>query len=281
MRWDVRYQGPVRMGRFGQVSAAPQTVFQCGECGVGFLEAPEIDYASPEYRLLVDGDAAPERYYALHDGEQLEKLNVVGVAGLRGKVVADIGCGAGSFLDLVKGYAAATIGVEPMRVQREVLAAKGHLAAASCAEIPPAWQGRVDLAACFAVIEHVRDPVDLLRQTKALLAPGGRLIISTPNAACWLLHVLPQEFGAFFYRAVHVWYFDARSVEYLARAAGYTEVSTAYVHRYDLSNLLLWLRDRRPTGLAGLRSWPLLDAVYRRTLEAEGLADFLYASLRP
>jgi 2-polyprenyl-3-methyl-5-hydroxy-6-metoxy-1,4-benzoquinol methylase len=279
--WGVLYHGPIREGRFGDVSAEPRTVLRCGRCGTGFLLAtPAVDYADSAYRELVDGDASAERFYELHDAEQADKLSQLGLGGLRGKVVADVGCGAGSFLDLVRGMASATLGVEPTRSYHPVLRAKGHAVFSYCEDVPDDWRHRCDVVVCFSVVEHVPDPVALLRQIRTLLRPGGELVISTPNLRDWLLELLPEAYAPFFYRAVHTWYFDAGSLASLAATAGFQVSRIAHVHRFDLSNLLVWLRDRRPSGRAAIPVDAVVNAAMCRWLESVGRADYLYASFR-
>lgn len=274
----VLYHGLVRTGRFGQCSAQPQTVWRCGGCGGGYLPAQMVNYESAEYRTLVDGSDAPEDFYRLHDGEQAEKLRMLGTGGLRDTVLIDVGCGAGSFLDLVKGFCKTTIGVEPTPSLREAIVKKGHIAFPYCHEVADIWEGQVDVAVSFSVIEHLKDPLVLLREIRRLLKPGGRLLLSTPNRRDWLLELLPDDYARFFYRTVHTWYFDAEALSKLARLAGFVEPSVSYLHRYDLSNALLWLRDKRPTGLGALKTEAGEDAIFRGMLEANGRADYLYCS---
>ncbi|HEY8196130.1 MAG TPA: class I SAM-dependent methyltransferase [Gemmatimonadales bacterium] len=250
-------------------------------CRVGFLPpATLVDYDSAQYRELVDGEGSPERYYALHDAEQAGKLGILGSGKLRDKVVADVGCGAGSFLDLVKGFASATLAIEPTREFHPALAGKGHQVFSYCDDVPAKWHGQVDIAVCFSVVEHVSDPVALLRSTRRLLRPGGELLLSTPNLDDWMLELLPADYGAFFFRTVHSWYFDAVSLKRLAAAAGFAECAVQYVHRFDLSNALLWLRDRRPSGQGTVPVGPPVNAAFRSWLESTGRADYLYARLR-
>lgn len=279
--WEPLFSGHIRMGRFGSLTPDARTVLRCGGCGVGFLpQNSSVGYDSAEYRELVDGSASPDRFYQLHDAEQAEKLRVLGVERLRNQVVADIGCGAGSFLDLAQGIASTTLGIEPMPGFHSVLQAKGHRVYSYCADATREWQGRVDVAACFSVIEHVADPVSLLGDIRRLLRPGGGLLLSTPNLDDWMLELLPEDYGAFFYRTVHTWYFDAGSLRALASAAGFAECAVEYVHRFDLSNALLWLRDRRPSGQAAVAVAPPVDAAFCRWLESAGRADYMYARLR-
>lgn len=55
----------------------------------------------------------------------------------------------------------------------------GDAAAADLeAEIAP---GSLDLVLCLDVLEHMADPWAMVRRLSALLAPGGRLIVSVPN----------------------------------------------------------------------------------------------------
>jgi SAM-dependent methyltransferase len=269
------------MGRFGSFTPDARAVLKCRGCGVGFLSPTgPVDYDSAQYRELVDGSASPDRFYALHDNEQGDKLKTLGVERLRDKVVADIGCGAGSFLDLAKGVASATLAIEPMRGYHPILQTKGHRPFAYCADAIGEWQGRVDVAVCFSVIEHVAEPVSLLHDIRRMLRDGGELLLSTPNLDDWMLELLPEDYGAFFFRTVHTWYFDAGSLRALASAAGFADCAVEYVHRFDLSNALLWLRDRRPTGQSGLAVAPPVDAAFCRWLESAGRADYIYARLR-
>ena len=277
---DVLYHGPIRVGRFGSYSREPRTVWRCLACGAGYLPVDVVDYESSEYRTLVDGSDTVDGFRRSHDGEQAEKLRVLGTDGLRGRVCMDVGCGGGSFLDLVKGVARTTIGVEPTASLRAALTAGGHLAFPYCADVPAEWTGRVDVAVAFSLVEHVEDPLGLLRDIHRLLAPGARLLVSTPNRNDVLLELLPEDYGRFFYRIVHLWYFDAASLTALLRRAGFTDVTVQYVHRFDVSNAVLWLRDRRPTGRGALTSTREADALYRGVLESSGRADYLYCSSR-
>ena len=75
------------------------------------------------------------------------------------------------------------------------------------------------------VIEHVHAPVELLREIRRLLKPGGQLIVATPNAAS-------QEHGVFgpnWYsldppRHLHI--FTPQALAHLARLAGFVKHET-------------------------------------------------------
>lgn len=276
---DVVYTGPIRMGRFGDVSDQAFPVCHCPACDTAWLDETFFDYAAADYRERVDGDASIERYHAVHDAEQARALVEVGTGGLRDRVVADVGCGGGSFLDLARGLAAETIAIEPARNYHDELRCKGHRLFPDVASALAETAGCVDVAVCFSVIEHIEHPVAFLTEIRKLLRPGGRLVISTPNRQDWLLGLLPAEYGAFFYRAAHRWYLTESSLREIGTRAGFAGIEVRARHRFGLSNLLLWLRDRRPTGQGAVPVPPALDTAFIGAMNAAGCADYLYAEL--
>ncbi len=275
--WEELYRGLIRQGRFGNSTSTDRLVYRCKVCDSGWLEGTPVDYESDAYRESVDEGAGVADFHRAHDGEQAEKLALLGTNQLRGHCIMDIGCGAGSFLDLMRGMAGATVAVEPMRAYHATLQAHGHAVFPYTSEVSREWQGKVDLATCFSVIEHLEDPVRVLAEIRGLLAPGGRLLVSTPNRHDWLLELLPVDYPKFFYRVVHRWYFSAESLRRLGAAAGFARVEPFFHHRFDLGNFLLWLRDRRPSGRGKVPAEPVLDASFRASLCASGRSDYLYA----
>lgn len=281
--WAEVYQGPIRIGKFGTASPAPFHVIRCGTCGVERLDpvpAQTDAYESGAYRAQVDGGADAGAYYANHDAELAERLALIGSGAIRGKVIADVGCGAGTFLDLVKGLASRTIGIEPQKDFAAVLAGKGHDHYAYAAALKAAAPASVDLAFSFQVVEHVADPLAFLSDIRACLKPGGAVHLTTPNRNEILMAIGPESYRRFFYRAAHLWYFDTDSLRELAERAGLKVVKMTTPHMYDLSNFSVWLRDGRPSGLGAL---PELEgpanAAFRSQVVASGRGDRIYAVL--
>lgn len=60
---------------------------------------------------------------------------------------------------------------------------------------------RYDLVCAIEIIEHVENPAGFMRSCAEVLAPGGLLIVSTPNVESsaarlqWLIHGYPQIFS--------------------------------------------------------------------------------------
>jgi 2-polyprenyl-3-methyl-5-hydroxy-6-metoxy-1,4-benzoquinol methylase len=281
--WASAYHGPVRDGAFGRLT--PTTVVGlCRECGAQRLDestAKDDDfYSSRNYRSLLAEPTDAAGFFAEHDILQLQNLQQLWPNSLRGKIVADVGCAAGSFLDHVRGLVAQAIAIEPCSEYHDSLADRGYTVYPFTRQALEAGV-RVDWAFSFSVLEHVGNPRAFLHEIGAILAPNGRLLVSTPNCRDILMSLLPDEYPRFFYRSVHRWYFDRESLARCVRHAGLKVVEMRCAHRFGLSNAMMWLRDRRPGGRGQLTyvGTPLFDALWARGLEAQDVGDYLYAVL--
>ena len=137
----------------------------------------------------------------------------------------------------------------------------------------------VDTAVSYSVLEHVEDPLKFLKDIYRILKPGGTLALSTPNADDWMVANSP-DYAAFFYRKVHLWYFTASALQNLASLTGFSTCDVRFEHRFDLSNAMVWMRDKRPSGNGKIPFDPALNAVWRETLIRQGGSDYLYAILK-
>ena len=107
---------------------------------------------------------------------------------LEGKTALDVGCGAGLLAEPLARLGARVTGLD---ASPELIAAARDHAAAMGLEIDyragelAELKGQYDLITCMEVIEHVAEPAMFVRHLAARLAPGGLLIMSTPNATGW------------------------------------------------------------------------------------------------
>lgn len=270
------------MGRFGNISNESYQIRQCSFCTVVVLptliENTTDYYQSDAYRQEVDEGSDVSHYYRLHDLEQVRNLTITGTGVFRGRIVADIGCGAGSFLDLIRGHAKSVIAVEPSRTYKAVLIDKGYHTYSSVQEALCNHKATVDLATSFSVLEHVEDPLDFLKQVFNLLSPKGKLVISTPNADDVLLRALPEDYPQFFYRKAHLWYFNRTSLMKLLELAGYAHIRIVPFQRFGLANFLAWIKEKAPMGnLSSEFVTDVMDRVWKAELERTFLCDYLFA----
>jgi SAM-dependent methyltransferase len=102
----------------------------------------------------------------------------------RSQRVIDIGCSNGSWLAQARSAGWQVAGVEPDPVSRGQARDRGIEVRKSVAD----WLGEPETFDCVTinhVIEHVHDPLALLRDAYALLRPGGLLYVDTPNIDAW------------------------------------------------------------------------------------------------
>lgn len=118
----IEYDGIIRDGATTSKTKDRVKMYKCQECGVIWHDPmKEIDsyYESEEYRQELEHTSTLKDFYAMHDFECYDKFTYTGTERFRNKVVADIGCGGGGFLDFLSGVASQVIGIEPSSTYRE------------------------------------------------------------------------------------------------------------------------------------------------------------------
>lgn len=279
--WSSSYEGPIRAGAFA-TSVEGGKVAVCGGCGVARL-GEELcinarSYESEAYRFAMAQGLTAADFFCHADPIQIHHLEAVWPLSLRGLVIADIGCGAGSFVDYVAGLASQIVAIEPTALYHDSLRERGYEVFSYAADATKARPESVDFAVSFQVIEHVQNPREFLGDIAGLLKPGGRLLIATPNREDILMKLLPDEFRPFFYRIAHRWYFDRASLRHCVEAVAALRVERErFLHTYGISNAFSWMKERRPTGnyrLPGIDG--TADALWNTYLEVSGQADTLF-----
>ncbi len=103
----------------------------------------------------------------------------------RFKKVIDLGCGSGYGSAELARKAEQVMGVdvseEAVREARERYALPNLQFEVASVDRLPFADGSFQLGVCFEVIEHLENYRDLLAEARRVLAPGGQLVISTPN----------------------------------------------------------------------------------------------------
>ena len=150
----------------------------------------------------------------------------------------DIGCATGEFAAAARRSGWEAWGVEPSPAAADARE-KGVKAVASVDDSDLA-DGSFELVTAFDVIEHVRQPGDLVRRLRRLVAPEGHLVIETANwgsvgrrlkGGRWA-QVRPPE---------HINFYDARSLVGLLRRSGFEEVVVDTPHEGSINQAILSL----------------------------------------
>lgn len=297
---NITYHGMIRDGALGRYTKMPVSMYRCTGCGVIWhnpvLEDQKRYYESAEYRESMDEGVGEDEFYAHHDRETLDKLRYTGTDIFRHKIVADIGSGAGAFLDFIKGVGDTVIGVEPTEEYRRIMERKGMVTYAYMEDIiaefasmdnTPLFNqregGGIDVVTSFDVIEHVQEPAGFMKNIHAILKKGGRAIIGTPTEAPVMRELLGEIYERKqLFSTQHPWVFSQTSLNNLSIGAGFEpdKIKFKFFQRYGVENMLGWLRDKKPRAELNMPfAADALDAVLRAETGSKGMADYIVVYL--
>lgn len=263
--------------------------YQCSECGIVFLhpimtEEEEREFYGAKFAQYMaergqPGGADPEQSFEKWKPEG-ERRRALLEPWLRpGMNVLEIGSATGFLLNAIRRHVGdALVGIEPGDDFREFSKSRLNIEAH---EDRSAVEGRrFDLVLAYYVVEHMRDPVGELSQWRELLAPGGRLAIEVPNVDDALVRYWQvKAFDRFYWQKAHYFNYSHQTLTMVLKMAGFGEVQTVPVQRYDISNHVHWLWKAQPGGLGAYTD--LLDervnAEYARALRERWLCDTVMA----
>lgn len=180
----------------------------------------------------------------------------------------DVGCGSGGSLGVAKTLGWWVAGIEmdeaaatkALRFTKEI-----HVGDIRSAPFPP---GEFDLVTAFHVLEHVPDPVAVVRRMLDWLGPGGRLIIEVPNAGGLGASLFGQAWSGLELPR-HLAQFTPRTLGGVVERAGGTVLWCWHQAkpRYYLRSVDYMLRDRGWIRLARLMKRPLIRGLLKLILE--------------
>jgi SAM-dependent methyltransferase len=167
--WNVDLSPEVRASN-APVSEA--TLVRCLICGLDRFEP------------LAPGDRAfyAELMAAMPYNHDRWEFGLVRREIRRSDDVLDVGCGEGHFLKSLGARGGRTVGVDSNSVALSRLAgSKIETSSGDLEEFAARERGAYDVVACFHTLEHVADPMHLIRSAVRCLRRRGRLFVSVPN----------------------------------------------------------------------------------------------------
>jgi 2-polyprenyl-3-methyl-5-hydroxy-6-metoxy-1,4-benzoquinol methylase len=151
--------------------------------------------------------------------------------------ILDVGCSRGQFVAFAHDCGFTAEGVEPAPDIAAAARATGLKVHTGLLEEQKFPDASFDTLTLFEVVEHLREPLPLLRECRRVLKPRGILLISTGNAASWTVAAMGARWDYFHIEkdGGHVSFFNPRSMERLAANTGFAveHIETARVKFHE------------------------------------------------
>lgn len=197
--------------------------------------------AKHETRTTAFGQAAPltpvDRFGTWLSARALRRS----VRSFAGKRLGDFGCGydarfARTVLDEVSHAVLVDVAISPdLKADRRVTAIEGTLPEA----VAGLEDDSLDVVLCVSVLEHLWDPLRLLREIRRICAPGGVCVVNVPSwRGKWFLELSayrlklspPEEMDD------HKSYYDPRDLwPLLVRAGFLPHEIDCFKHKFGLN----------------------------------------------
>ena len=220
---------------------------RCGACGFAFsLLVPSAEdyarvYGSYDYAHEDEArtDHNRQREAALADRLMPYKQN--------GKVI-DVAAGAGRFLEHFQARGFACYATEFDARLEEMLRRKGFTVVAG-GTVPETDPDTFDIVLFTEIIEHINDPMVVLRRLWDILRPGGCIYVTTPNFNSLERRLLGPDWGMICWPE-HITYWTPRTLEKAMRRAGFRR-RWRTVENISPYRVLQALKRGRLSGMVG------------------------------
>jgi 2-polyprenyl-3-methyl-5-hydroxy-6-metoxy-1,4-benzoquinol methylase len=257
-------------------------ILKCKECGLVFLDS--FDHIDETYyensRMLSEAHLTIDNW----EKENFEQNNLRAkrIENLiENKIVIDFGCGEGGFLKKIKPIVKACAGVEKSQILRKRIVEGFKIQMFK--DLDDIKGSNIEVITMFHVIEHLKDPMFVLKNLSEHLIKNGRIYIETPNSNDALLSLYEsKDFSNFTYWGCHLYLFSEDTLKTLVEKAGFIVEKIEQIQRYPLSNHLYWLAKKQPKGH---KIWDFLNdkelnEKYEKTLANLGICDTLTITIR-
>jgi len=249
---------PLLVAKDHTVSKDNFEVWHCGHCTNRFTQSvPDLHHIGPYYRAeayvshtdtnkgLINQLYHWVRSYTLGNKRRLIKR----VSHMQQGSLLDIGAGTGAFAHTMSEAGWQVTALEPDPVARENAANKYGLQLHSAEEIYTLPEASFDVITLWHVLEHVHDLHGYFDRFKALLKPGGKLVIAVPNYTSKDAAIYGQHWAAWDVPR-HLYHFSPAGLQHLAHLKGFaiTEMHPMWFDAFYVS----MLSEQYKTGATNL-----------------------------
>lgn len=231
------------------------TVGQCTSCGLMRTNprpTPQTigmyypaDYGPYLGTVVADSGGRGRKASLVALGKRLFDTKAHAIPALKPGRMLELGCASGSYLHAMAGQGWQVEGIEFSPDAAASARKLGYRVDTGAVEEIDKEPAQFDLITGWMVLEHLHQPLAVLKKLRQWVKPGGSLAISVPNAGSAEFRL----FGANWYALqlpTHLYHYDPQSIRKLMAAAGWRV--TAIHHHRTLSNAIAssgyWLREK-------------------------------------
>jgi 2-polyprenyl-3-methyl-5-hydroxy-6-metoxy-1,4-benzoquinol methylase len=148
----------------------------------------------------------------------------------------DIGCSSGALLHVASNLGFNVTGVEPAEQAASTAKEAGFEVYNGLLNEACYPDNTFDIITLYEVIEHLTDPLSLVREVYRILKPGGLFLIGTGNADSWTVSIIGSEWDYFSIdeHGGHISFFTPTSIQRLAAETCF-QVENIQTKRVSLS----------------------------------------------
>ena len=261
--WRVQFPGTVR----GTTDAASWhafrcthggygihgTIVRCLDCGLIYArERPAASEIEASYEAVEDPLYDEEQEgRKLTFGRHLRALErLTGPAA--GRRLLDVGAYTGIFVEVAAQAGWDAQGLEPSAWAADLAQRRGLPVVQGFLRPGVFAPESFDVITLWDVIEHLTDPLGLLRSCRELLVPGGWIVVHTMDAGSLAARLLGRRWP--WLMEMHLYYFDRETLPSMLRAAGLAPIQTRSQSRYLRLRYLATRMESFTPALARLTS---------------------------
>ena len=215
---------------------------QCKECS--FIQSSNLTDVLSFYENLEDPSYEANRKERLLQAKKI--VAIIKKYKTTGRLL-DIGAGSGIFVEEAISGGFMASGVEPSAwLQKKAIE---HSLPVTLGTFPNhVCAGPYDVITIIDVIEHVNDPVELLKESYKALHKGGVIVVVTPDVSSLVARVLKYKWWHF--RIAHIGYFNKNTLHKALTKAGFKKAHVTSAKWYfALDYLIKRVNTYLPTWL--------------------------------
>jgi 2-polyprenyl-3-methyl-5-hydroxy-6-metoxy-1,4-benzoquinol methylase len=160
--------------------------------------------------------------------------------------VLDIGCAEGDLLRVLQTAGHTVYGIDCSSYAAALCQKEFGLENIHCGELSEAPFSDVCFDAVFMidVLEHTRDPIQILSNLQKYLKPNGKLVLVLPNVGGSLRKTMGKAWPH--YLIEHLFYFSPKTIQYVLQKASFQEpLVRTFPKILSIEYIAGWFKTRR------------------------------------